>query len=96
MVDSNPYPGLVLPRFGDWPKVIDQFLTNVKPNDPLSSLVLETSPKRPDYDKNMADVIEVGQREYAVTHAIDPKPVLATFGVGPCVALVGYSQEQRT
>ena len=52
--------------------------------------------KRPDYAGNMADVVEIGQREQGVTRATDPKPVLATFGIGPCVSLVGYSGERQT
>ena len=38
------------------------------------------------------DFAEVFQAEFGVTRASDPKPVLATFGLGPCIAIGGYDR----
>ncbi len=43
------------------------------------------------YKLNYEEVIEILQREFGVTRGDDSKPVLATYGLGLCVALVGWS-----
>ena len=46
--------------------------------------------KRIEYNKEMEVVAEVFQKQQAVTRANCNKPVLATFGIGPCISIVGY------
>ncbi len=46
--------------------------------------------QRPLFEGTIDEVVEVAMREQAVTKATDDKPVLATYGIGPCIALVGY------
>jgi len=57
--------------------------------------IVEKSSARPPYQGNYTEVVEVFQREFGVTRGDDPKPVLATYGLGPCVAMVGWSPEHK-
>lgn len=41
------------------------------------------------------DVVEIVQQEFGITSAKDSKPVLATYGTGPCLAVVGYNPEDK-
>ena len=56
---------------------------------------LKSKPKRPELSGDMAGVVEVRQKEQAVTRATDSKPILATFGLAACVSLVGYEERDR-
>ncbi len=47
------------------------------------------------WEGNLDEVVFVSQKQYAITKSVDQYPVLATFGLGPCVALVGYDQESQ-
>jgi hypothetical protein len=38
----------------------------------------------------------VSQGEQGITNSSDKKPVLATFGIGPCVSVVGYDSSKKT
>ena len=44
---------------------------------------------------NMVRVQEVLQREGVFSTSESEKPILATYGVGPCVAIVGYSKKLK-
>jgi len=62
----------------------------------LDSLVAEKNGvQRPEFSGNMDGVVDVSMNQQAVTRATDEKPVLATFGLGPCVALVGYEPSAK-
>ena len=61
----------------------------------LMDYPFEESSTRIQYSGNYEKVTEVLMREFAITHSEDIKPVLATYGLGPCVALVGWSQEHK-
>ncbi|MDP3639732.1 MAG: hypothetical protein Q8R53_00830 [Nanoarchaeota archaeon] len=62
----------------------------------LDSLVTEKNGvQRPEFSGNMDDVVDVSMNQQAVTRATDAKPVLATFGLGPCVSLVGYEPSEK-
>ena len=53
------------------------------------------SSTRPPYQRNYEEMAEVFQREFGVTRGDDSKPVLATYGLGPCVAMVGWSPKYK-
>lgn len=50
---------------------------------------------RPPYQGSYEEMAEVSQREFGVTRGDDSKPVLATYGLGPCVSMVGWSPEHK-
>ncbi len=60
-----------------------------------SSVLKKNGVQRPEFLGDMGDVVEVSMNQQAVTRATDAKPVLATFGLGPCVALVGYEPSAK-
>lgn len=61
----------------------------------LASLAIGAKAEEPVYNNNMDDVVEVLQKEYAITNAEDEKPVLAASGLYACTALVGYDKETK-
>lgn len=62
----------------------------------LDSLIAEKDGvQRPEFSGDMDGVVDVSMNQQAVTRATDAKPVLATFGLGPCVALVGYEPSAK-
>lgn len=36
------------------------------------------------------------QKEYTITNSKSDKPIIGTFGLGPCIALTGYDPETST
>ena len=50
---------------------------------------------RPPYNRSYQDIAEIFQGELGITNSDDPKPVLATYGVGPCVAFTGWAPKQK-
>jgi len=56
---------------------------------------IRLSSSRNVYSGNMNLVMEVMQREYGITHASDSKTVLASYGAGPCVMLVGHEPNKK-
>ena len=47
--------------------------------------------KRTFYNK----CIEIDQQGYGFTSSYDKNPFISTFGLGPCIALVGYNSEHK-
>ncbi|MBS3094875.1 hypothetical protein J4474_04370 [Candidatus Pacearchaeota archaeon] len=47
------------------------------------------------YTKNFEKVVEVSLREFAITSSLDSKPILATYGIGPCVSFSGWSPRHK-
>ncbi|NTV23420.1 MAG: hypothetical protein HGA85_03530 [Nanoarchaeota archaeon] len=45
------------------------------------------------FSENFEQLFEVQQREYAITHKEDSKPVLGTPPIQQCIRLVGYNEE---
>src|SRR3989338_5309708 len=50
----------------------------------------------PGYSGSHDLVSIVSQGEQGITHSDDGKPVLATFGIGPCISIVGYDSTNKT
>jgi chemotaxis receptor (MCP) glutamine deamidase CheD len=50
---------------------------------------------RPPFNGNHDKVAEIMQREFGITQAGDVKPILATYGLGPCVGFLGWSSEHQ-
>ena len=44
---------------------------------------------------NYEKCAEVEQQGYGFTSAYDEKPYISTFGLGPCIAIVGYNAEYK-
>jgi len=42
-----------------------------------------------------SEIIEVSQHEQAITNAEDKKPILATYGLAPCISFSGWSPRHR-
>lgn len=55
----------------------------------------EILPIPPIYLGSYEEVCEVEQRQYAISSASSPKPVLATWHFSDCVAAVGFDKEQK-
>jgi len=49
----------------------------------------------PQYSDTHDLVTIVSQGEQGITDSTDKKPVLATFGIGPCISIVGYDSTKR-
>lgn len=64
---------------------LDNYIRKIKEREEFNIGV-----QRPEYTGSIGDVVEVDMNQQGVTRATDSKPVLATFGLGPCVSLVGY------
>ncbi len=62
---------------------------------PFYEIPLDFATFRPEFLGDITDVVEVYMNQQAVTRATDVKPILATFGLGTCVSLVGYEPNQR-
>ena len=54
---------------------------------PENNRVKET---REEYSSSFEDVFEIIQTEAGITCSEEEHPVLATYGIGPCVAIAGY------
>lgn len=74
-------------------KAFKEFMKSWNFSEPLPNNIAGV--QRPEFQGDMEDVVEVGMNEQAVTQATDSKPVLATFGLAPCVALVGYEPSAK-
>jgi len=61
----------------------------------LQKPLKEKPPTRPPYQGKYEEMVEVFQKEFAVTKKEDPKPVLTTYGLGPCIAIVGWSPKHK-
>jgi chemotaxis receptor (MCP) glutamine deamidase CheD len=48
----------------------------------------------PEYQGKGDLVSIVSQGEQGITHADSEKPILATFGIGPCISVSGYDKEK--
>lgn len=90
----------------DYQRSLKEFWEVWSPREPIIQLGESSNPsesllnkiasvQRPEFQGDMEDVVEVDMNEQAVTRATDPKPVLATFGLGSCVALVGYEPSAK-
>ena len=53
------------------------------------------SSTRPPYGGDYEKMAEIFQREFGISRRDDSKPVLATYSLGPCVAMVGWSPEHK-
>ncbi len=49
----------------------------------------------PLYLGDIKDIVELKQGEHAITHANAEKPVLATWHLAECVALIGYDEKEK-
>lgn len=70
-----------------------------KKNGKLSSNAITKLEKLPIMGENVKDMrllAEISQSQAGFTCATDGKPIVATFGCGPCVALGGYDQVNHT
>ena len=47
------------------------------------------------FDGNMDELVEVLEREIAITKSDESKPVLGAYGLGPCVLLAGYEPDKN-
>src|SRR3989344_1943718 len=56
---------------------------------------LSADSRQPEYNGSYDHLVEVSMNEFAVTNTNASKPVLATYGLSPCVSLVGYSPEDK-
>ncbi|MBI2045673.1 hypothetical protein HYT23_06450 [Candidatus Pacearchaeota archaeon] len=68
--------------------ILDSQIWNLK-----KQLLFDESTNRPAYLGDYGEVVEVHQREFALTSSRNPKPVLATHGVASCTGFAGWSQE---
>jgi hypothetical protein len=50
---------------------------------------------RPQYHGSYDELTEVLQREFGITNGDDSKPILATYGLGPCVSMIGWSPKHK-
>ncbi|MBR9681725.1 MAG: hypothetical protein GOV00_02915 [Candidatus Altiarchaeota archaeon] len=60
----------------------------------LPSFTYETF-NRPRLQKDFDKLVDVFMGKWAITNAEDEKPILATFGAGPCLAVAGYLPEKK-
>ena len=57
--------------------------------------VMSDSPLLPLNYRNYEKCAEVEQQGYGFTSVYDEKPFISTFGLGPCIAIVGYNAEHK-
>jgi hypothetical protein len=71
------------------------FLKNLNLEEKYNFYKLDGCSHRPPYSGDYDDMVEISQREFGITTANDPKPILATDCISSCVAFCGWSQKHK-
>jgi hypothetical protein len=92
--DSNPH--LILSNFGGIGITLDSGNSRFDPEIPFLGFdIVKSSRISSSKQVNGDEIAETLQSEASFTIATDKKPILATYGCNPCVALGGYDETNK-